>query len=526
MNAPNHVLPTLLAAVFLLLVSAIDVAAEITVEVQETVHPVLIRKDRQPIADLVIKHHGPEELRLQEVLLTLAGDAPVEDLELVELMAVAADGKLVSGPPLVQWSTTTLLSRWKVDHPLPAGEHRLRLLVKLRPTANLTHRVAVRCEELVTSQGTVEPVWGKLTHRIGVAVRQAGEDQVHTYRIPALTTTPRGTLLCVYDVRRRAGRDLQEDIDIGLSRSTDGGQTWEPLSIIMDMGIYNGRPQAENGCSDPGIIVDPQTGEIFVFAVWMWGRPGQHQWNDRGSEPGFEIGTTAQFLMVRSVDDGRTWSAPVNLTRPLKQEAWWLLAPSPQQGIALPDGTLVMPIQGRDAEGTPFATIMLSSDHGVTWQVQTPAYSGGNECQVVRLGDESLMLNMRNDRERFRAVMTTADRGRSWIEHPTHRNTLIEPNCNGSLLRVDYDDAGVSRHVLLFANPHTQQGRTHHTVQISFDDGLTWPASHHVLLDAGKGFGYPSLTRVDADHIGIVYEGSQSHLMFEKLALRGLLAGM
>ena len=41
---------------------------------------------------------------------------------------------------------------------------------------------------------------------------------MHTYRIPALATTPKGTLLCVYDMRRRMGRDLQEDIDIGLVR--------------------------------------------------------------------------------------------------------------------------------------------------------------------------------------------------------------------------------------------------------------------------------------------------------------------
>ena len=142
------------------------------------------------------------------------------------------------------------------------------------------------------------------------------------------------------------GRDLQEDIDIGLSRSTDGGRTWEPVRVIMDMGEYGGLPQEQNGCSDPGIIVDRQTGEIFCFAVWMNGKPGKHQWTDDGSEPGFEIGKSAQFLMVRSKDDGRTWTKPENLTRKLKQEAWWLLAPSPQQGINLPDGTLVMPVAG------------------------------------------------------------------------------------------------------------------------------------------------------------------------------------
>jgi hypothetical protein len=77
--------------------------------------------------------------------------------------------------------------------------------------------------------------------------------------------------------------DLQEDIDIGLSRSTDGGRTWDPVRDIMDMDEYGGLPQEQNGCSDPGIIVDHQTGEIFCFAVWMNGKPGKHQWVDDGA---------------------------------------------------------------------------------------------------------------------------------------------------------------------------------------------------------------------------------------------------
>ena len=126
---------------------------------------------------------------------------------------------------------------------------------------------------------------------------------------------------------------------------------------------------------------------------------------------------------------------------------------------------------------------------------------------------------MQNDLKRFRAVFTTHDLGKTWEPHTTNRNTLIAPNCNGSLLRVDYEHAGERKHVLLFANPHTQKGRTHHTIQLSFDDGQTWPQSHRMLLDEGRGAGYPSLTRVDDQHVGIVYEGSQSHLVFEKLSL-------
>ena len=133
------------------------------------------------------------------------------------------------------------------------------------------------------------------------------------------------------------------------------------------------------------------------------------------------------------------------------------------------------------------------------------------------------MLTIRNDRERFRAVAVTEDLGRTWRPHPTSRTTLIEPNCNGSLLHCDLTEDGQSRHVLLFVNPHTQTARTHHTVQVSFDDGCSWPASHHLLLDEGRGAGYPSLTRIDAGRVGIVYEGSQAQLVFQRLPLAELL---
>ena len=163
------------------------------------------------------------------------------------------------------------------------------------------------------------------------------------------------------------------------------------------------------------------------------------------------------------------------------------------------------------------------ADHGQRWTVGKPGYTGGNECQAALLGDGSIMLNVRNDHERFRAVVVTKDLGQTWQPHPTSRNTLIESNCNGSLLRFDYERRGEKQRVLNFANPHSQKGRTHHTVQVSFDDGLTWPDSHHWLLDEGRGAGCPSLTRIDRDHVGIVYEGSQSHLVFEKLPLIDLL---
>lgn len=505
--------------------SAVAADPSVRATAARRVHPLLIRNEHNEMLEVVVNVEVDEPITLRAARFDLTGTDDLDDIESLQLFAAGRAPTFTTAEPFGAARPAATTVEFSGERRLEPGRNVFWLSGRLRPSADLSHRIGAVCRSIETTAGAVEPVdqTPGRTNRIGVALRRPNDDGVHTYRIPALTTTKAGTLLCVYDMRRRMGRDLQEDIDIGLSRSTDGGRTWESAKVIMDMGEYNGLPQAQNGCSDPGILVDLATGEIFCFAVWMNGKPGKHQWTGDGSEPGFEIGKSAQFLMVRSRDDGRTWSKPENLTRALKKPEWWLFAPSPQQGINLPDGTLVMPAQGRDETGKEFSTVMVSRDHGASWSVGTPAYSGGSECQAALLGDGSIMLNMRNERERFRAVAVTRDLGRTWQPHPTSRTTLIEPNCNGSLLRVDLPGEGPPSHVLLFANPHSQTARTHQTIQVSFDDGQTWPESHHRLLDEGRGAGYPSLTRVDADHVGIVYEGSRAHLVFEKLAIAELL---
>jgi len=489
------------------------------IAVSDPVHPVLIRNPQNVLLQVTVNAAAASELKSME--FSLDGTTDLGDVDNLELFATGAKTEFAAETRFGGAESPAKTVSFSGRQPLQPGANRFWLSCRLKPTADLSHKISAT---LLAVNGTATAAAARArAKRIGIALRRHMDDNVHTYRIPALATSPKATLLSVYDMRRRKSRDLQEDIDIGLSRSADGGRTWEPVKVIMDMGAYNGKPEEENGVSDPGIVVDPQTGEIFVFAVWMWGKPGKHQWNGDGSEPGFEIGKTAQMMMVRSRDDGLTWSKPENLTRKLKKEKWWLLAPAPQQGIHMNDGTLVMPVQGRDEKGETFATIMSSRDHGATWTVGTPAYSGGNECQAALLSDGSIMLNMRNDHERYRAVYVTADLGKTWKAHATNRNTLIEPNCNASLRRVNFTKGSESRPVLLFANPHSQKARTHHTIQVSFDDGMTWPESNRLLLDEGRGRGYPSLSQIDGDHVGIVYEGSQADIVFERIAVSELI---
>ena len=351
-------------------------------------------------------------------------------------------------------------------------------------------------------------------------IHKQGQFECHTFRIPAMVATNKGTLLGVYDMRYTSSRDLQGHMDIGLSRSTDGGNNWARPVSIMDMKKYGNLPEDQNGCSDPNILVDRTTGEIFVSAVWTHGKLGTHQWRGKGSEPGYSINKSSQFMIVRSIDDGLTWSTPENWTKKLKDPKWHLFAPAPGNGITLSNGTLVMPTQGRDAVGRPFSNLMWSEDHGKNWTLSEHARSNTTECAVVELSNGSLMLNMRDNRNRSdksktngRAVSVTLDMGKSWSVHPSDHKALPEPVCMASLLSHDLPDG---RRALFFSNPNSKQRREKMTVRMSLDGGQTWPRS--ILLDQ-KGGAYSSLAMVDEKTLGILYESSVADMVFQKMNL-------
>nr|WP_320154007.1 exo-alpha-sialidase [uncultured Draconibacterium sp.] len=383
--------------------------------------------------------------------------------------------------------------------------------------------------------------------RMGVAVRQHMQDGVHTYRIPGLATSNNGTLLAIYDVRRESGRDLQGHMDIGVSRSTDGGNTWEPMRIALDMGEWGDLPEKFNGVSDANILVDRNTGDIYIAGLWMHGvinsdgtwvnnlteesKEWNHQWHNKGSQPGFGVKQTSQFLLTKSTDDGQSWSEPINLTRMCKKEEWWLWAPAPGHGITMEDGTLVFPTQGRDEQGQAFSNITYNEDGGTTWITSEIAYNNTTECMVVELSDGRLMLNMRDNRNRKnkgetngRAIATTSDLGKTWTEHETSHGALIEPVCMASIHKHTYTaQNGQAKSILLFSNPNSKFNRHKQTIKVSFDDGQTWPEEYWIELDEGKGAGYSCLTSIDYNTIGILYEGSQAQMTFQAIDIKNIL---
>lgn len=371
-------------------------------------------------------------------------------------------------------------------------------------------------------------------YRPALVLRGAGQDNVHTYRIPGLITTNAGTLIAIYDIRYNNSKDLQEDIDIGMSRSTDGGQSWEPMKVIMDMGEWGGRPQRLNGTGDPCILYDHFTGTLWVAALWMSGSHHEKMlWWD--SKPGMTPEETGQFILAKSTDDGISWSDPVNITSQIKDPSWQLLLAGPRRGLTLSDGTLVFPVQYKSDLGvqaldggqyTCQSTIVYSTDKGKTWQIGTGAKPNTTEAQAVELSDGSIMLNMRDDLNRAakdkgngRAVAISRDLGKNWALHPSSNHALIEPNCMASLISANVKAGRKTIPVLFFSNPSHPSERRNLTLKASTDEGSTWLAENQVLLNEETGFGYSCLTITKDKCVGILYEGERE-LIFQKIPVK------
>ncbi len=516
----------------------------VDVRTEQKQFPVLKYKENNPVLKIAINNIQKRILRALKI--STQGTSDLNDISQVRIFYTGADSIFSDQQSYARALSPDQQLHFRQEFMLDTGVHYFWVSYQISDQASLLHVVDASLTGVSFKEGNqeVSAEDDDIRLKLGVALRQHNQDAIHTHRIPGLSTSKKGTLLAVYDARRNSSRDLQGDIDIGLNRSTDGGNSWSPVQVVLDKNEWGGLPEKFNGVSDPCILADPETGDIYVAGLWMHGvldengkwieglteesDAWEHQWRNKGSQPGFDVKQTSQFLITKSTDEGLTWSEPVNLTQMCKKQEWWLWAPAPGRGIVMTDGTLVFPTQGRDATGESFSNITYSRDQGKTWTTSKPAYANTTECAVVQRSDGSLMLNMRDNRNREnksatngRAVFVTRDMGNTWQQHPTHHGALPEPTCMASLHKHTYDEG--SKSVLLFSNPNSKYQRDHTTVKVSFDDGMSWPEKNWVLLDEGKGRGYSCLTSIDENTIGIVYESSQADLVFQQIALDELI---
>ncbi len=315
-----------------------------------------------------------------------------------------------------------------------------------------------------------------------IDVFTAGTEGAECYTCPALVVAPGGTLLAFCEARRESKHDASP-ADVVLKRSTDGGRTWGPRQTLF---VGRGNDAIMNACP----VVDGD--RILVFAM-IAHKVGE--WRHR-------------YLQAQSTDDGKTWSAPEDITAQVDRETF---IGGPGVGIRMRSGRLVIPgyvielaahPPGPAEPGVKFrhesrtgshACVISSDDGGRTWRAGRPvAAAWSNESQVVELDDGSLLLNWRHqimDPARHpgcRGSAVSRDGGETWGP-PVMEQALNEVVCQAGFIRWVSPADGRPR--LLFSNPNGRPGpdgggRTRLTVKLSEDEGRTWPFA--LLVEPGR----------------------------------------
>jgi len=311
------------------------------------------------------------------------------------------------------------------------------------------------------------------------ALWTAEKDGYHTYRIPSVLVTAKGSVLAFCEGRKTGAGD-HGDVDLIMKRSTDGGRTWSAHRIVHEEG-----GDAKITIGNPCPVVDAANGTIWLP---------------------FTRDNKA-VLIASSTDDGQTWSAPRDISASTMKPDWNWIATGPGIGIQLTHGThkgrLVIPSDHKiDRDGGVKewnSHMMFSDDSGKTWQISAPIQAGGNECQVIERADGSLLVNtrMQGGFQGFRGIATSTDGGAAWSAIEQEKQ-LPCPKCQGSLLRI-------ASGKLLFSNPNASS-RNNLTVRMSNDDGKSWPIAR--LLHGGPS-AYSSLAQLPDGTLLCLYEGGQ-----------------
>lgn len=298
---------------------------------------------------------------------------------------------------------------------------------------------------------------------------------VSCYRIPAIITANNGDLIAMIDERVPSCGDLKwsNDINIVMRRSTNNGNSWTPIETIVDYPLGQ-------SASDPSLILDQETGELFMFFNYM----------------DLENEKDVYYLRVsKSQDHGRSWSTPEDITDQITKAEWKndFKFITSGRGIQMNNGDLIHSLVNLEHG----LHLFKSSDHGQNWELIDHALKPGDESKVVELSDGSLMVNSRVSGLGHRFVHRSKDGGKSWTS--TADPQLVDPACNASIIRYQHG----AHDLLLFANANSSTTRENLTIRYSKDDGRTWSKGKTIYPGPAA---YSSMTILNNGQIGIFFE--------------------
>ena len=331
----------------------------------------------------------------------------------------------------------------------------------------------------------------------------AREDGYHTYRIPSVIVTAKGTVLAFCE-GRKAGTSDAGDIDLLLKRSSDGGKTWGKKQVVWDDGA--------NTCGNPCPVVDAKTGTVWLLLTHNLGTD-----TESAIVAGKSRGSRTVWI-TSSTDDGATWAKPTEITKQVKKPEWTWYATGPGVGIQLKSGRLLIPCDSKSDGGKVREShVIFSDDAGKSWKLGGVVGPNCNESQAVELADGSVMLNMRSYQANNRRLVAVSKDGAETFTKPVEDKALIEPVCQASILRLPGETGGI-----LFSNPSSTT-REQLTVRLSRDSGKTWA---HAETVASRGpAAYSCLVVLPNWEISCLYERGEDRVRDDHLRVPAWLTG-
>lgn len=411
-----------------------------------------------------------------------------------------------------------------------------------------------------------------------------GMNDSRGYRIPAMIETKNGVIIAANDARIVSQRDNPNKINNVVRRSHDGGKTWAEIQTTVS---FEGEGLAGPSAIDSSIMQDKETNTVWIMYCHSPGGigcrnsemgsgfdeqgrrvliNGQRQvhyigedyhvylrnsdektayttdnkgfvylkekqvgniyqkFDELDSDNLFEI-PTCFLQIIKSEDDGETWSEPVELNIQVKEEWMRFIGPGPGVGIQLENsaykGRLIFPIYYTNAANYFSCAVVFSDDNGLTWSLsESPNDSRKmvaedfsaedlgrastkyelTESQAIELSNGDVVLYMRNHFGNGKVAKTVSkDGGKSW-EPLVFEEQLINPICQFSVIKYN-EDSQLDR--LIFLGPNSETQRINGTIRMSEDGGKTWP--YEKLIAEGP-FMYSSMAQLADGSIGIIYE--------------------
>ncbi len=297
----------------------------------------------------------------------------------------------------------------------------------------------------------------------------------HTYRIPAIMVSTKGTIL-VFAEARKLDSDWAPS-SIVMKRSHDGGISWEPMRTLVS--------DDKKPMHNPVPIVSNKSNTIhFLYC-----------------------NNYKKAFYMQSDDDGGTFTEPREITDVFEsfksKYKFRILATGPGHGIQLKNGRLIVPVwlARRHIHRPSVISVIYSDDEGDTWhagEIILGSLVNPSESQAVQLANGDVLLNIRNETEISRRAISISKNGATDWSEPVFDHALLEPTCQASIIRFTLQEKeGKNR--ILFSNPDSLEGepgvfnirpRRNLTIKMSYDECKTWAFSK--VLEKGVA-GYSDL---------------------------------